>query len=118
MKTFTHQAHQGDVFLRRINNLPSGVSETPLPSSGRVTIALGETSGHHHSFPWKAPVAMFRDTVGGMFIAVSAPTVLEHADASNKPTGEHGPISVAPGVYALPPQMQWSDEREPRRVED
>lgn len=116
--TILKQAHQGDVFLRRIEALPAGATQVPLPPSGRVTLALGETSGHHHSFPHRAQVALFRDTAGASFLRIDAPAVLEHATASNAPTGEHGPIAVPPGIYALPPQMQWSDEREPRRVED
>lgn len=116
--TVFKQAHQGDVFLRRIAALPADAQPVPVPRSGRVTLALGETSGHHHSFPHRARVALFRDTAGASFLRVDAPAVLEHANAANAPTGEHGPINVMSGIYALPPQMQWSDEREPIRVED
>lgn len=116
--TVFKQAHQGDVFLRRIAALPADAQPVPVQQSGRVTLALGETSGHHHSFPRRARVALFRDTAGASFLRVDAPAALEHANAANAPTGEHGPINVMPGIYALPPQMQWSDEREPIRVED
>jgi len=45
--TVFKQAHQGDVFLRRIAALPADAQPVPVQQSGRVTLALGETSGHH-----------------------------------------------------------------------
>lgn len=120
MQTFKTQAHQGDVFLRRICRLPA--SATPVaPVNGRVVLALGETSGHHHSL--NGPhVTLFRDDGGSsgasFYLRVEQPTPLEHLTASNAPTGEHGPMMVPAGLYALPPQQEWTDADEPIRVAD
>lgn len=116
MKTFRTQAHQGDVYLRRIDALPAGAK----PIEGRATVALGETSGHHHSFPHRAQVTRFRDdgAGGGFYLKVEAPTPIEHLTSADTPTREHDSILVPPGIYALPPQMQWTDADEPIQVED
>lgn len=117
MKTFVNQAHQGDVFLRRVDTLPPDATEV-LPVNGRIVLALGETSGHHHSLFGRA--TLFRDdgAGGGFYLRVSEATPLEHLTGSDSPTGEHASILVPSGVYALPPQQQWTDEDEPIRVED
>ncbi len=120
METFHAQAHQGDVYLRRITELPANVAPV-APVNGRVVVALGETSGHHHSLAGPH-VAMFRDDGGGsggmFYLRVDAPTALEHLTGGNTPTHEHDAILVAPGLYALPPQQQWTDADEPIRVAD
>jgi hypothetical protein len=118
MKTFVNQAHQGDVFLRRVDTLPPKAIEVP-PINGRVVLALGETSGHHHSLLGRG-ATLFRDdgSGGGFYLRVTAPTPLEHLTGGNTLTNEHASVMVPPGVYALPQQQQWTDTDEPIRVED
>ena len=116
------QAHQGDVYLDRITKLPAGLVAV-APVSGFVTLALGETSGHHHSFRKTDRVMLFRDdgNGGGNFYLRVSPgpnVMLEHLGASNVPTGEHAPISVAAGLYRVPAQMQWTDADEPIVAQD
>ena len=118
MQTFENQAHQGDVYLRRVDILPATAAPVD-PVNGRVTLALGETSGHHHSLLGRA--TLFRDDgagSGGFFLRVDAPTALEHLSGSNAPTGEHASFLVPLGIFALPPQQEWTDADEPVQVAD
>lgn len=120
MKSFTNQAHQGDVYLRRVPALPPTAKPQKTNAAGRVVLALGETSGHHHSLMGR--VTLFRDDGGSgdgtFFLKVEAPTPLEHLTGSDAPTGEHDTIMVDPGIYALPPQQEWTDDDEPIQVAD
>jgi hypothetical protein len=119
MKTFTNQAHQGDVFLRRIDAIPA-TAKLVEHDNGRAVIALGETSGHHHSMFGRG-VTLFRDDgagSGAFYAKVDVAAALEHLTGNDTPTGEHASIMVPPGLYALPPQQQWTDADEPIAVED
>lgn len=117
MKTFTDQAHQGDVYLRRVDALPSAAKPADL-ENGRTVLAHGETSGHHHSLLGRA--TLFRDDGSGghNYLCVDVATPLEHLTGSNAPSGEHASIMVPPGIYALPPQQEWTDADEPVIVAD
>lgn len=119
MKTFRDQAHQGDVYLRRVDALPPGVTAVPPREDNRTVLALGETSGHHHSLIGPQ-VALFRDdgAGGAFYLRVTETTPLDHLTGGNAQTGEHAPITVAPGIYALPPQMEWTDADEPIQAAD
>jgi len=102
---------QGDVLVVRVDALPPNC--TPVtPEHGRVVLARGEVTGHHHSFALSDRVALFReDGSGGLFLTVSdgAPAVLEHQ--------EHAALSVPPGTYQVIRQRVWSAGMA-RRVED
>lgn len=120
MKTFTNQAHQGDVYLHRVTALPPTAKPQKPNVKGRVMLALGETSGHHHSLMGR--VALFRDDGGSggatFFLKVEKSTPLEHLNAGDTPTYEHDTIVVEPGIYALPQQQEWTDDDEPIQVAD
>ena len=56
---------QGDVLIRRIKKLPE--KTTPAPAeNGRVVLAHGEATGHHHSFALSDRVALFREDGAGV----------------------------------------------------
>lgn len=92
---------QGDVLVLPCKEIPA--SATPIEAeAGRLIVARGEATGHHHSFPWKAGAVLFREdgSGGGMFVDVTAPVSLEHQ--------EHSALSVAPGRYEIRIQRTMS----------
>ena len=86
---------QGDVLLLSVSDIP----ESAKPASaetGRLILARGEATGHHHSIALSDRVAMFREdgSGGGLFLAVTgAPVALEHQ--------EHTALTIAPGRYEV-----------------
>jgi hypothetical protein len=94
---------QGDVMVLRVDALPEKKSMMPA-EGGRVVLAHGEATGHHHSFAFSDRVALFREdgAGGGLFLAVSgdAHAMLEHQ--------EHTALSVPPGIYRVVRQRVWS----------
>jgi len=90
------QARQGDVFLEKVSNMPSGAVEVK-PDAGDVVLAYGEVTGHKHR------IRAFMDTgalparlfdVGDMrFLDVMETTALVHE--------EHAPVSLEPGIYRV-----------------
>lgn len=103
MTTLT-QARQGDVLLTRIKALPEGAQPAAAGTiPGRVVLAYGEATGHHHSIALHGDrVALFRDTAGGAYLVVAEgpPVALEHQ--------EHSTITLPAGVYRMPTQVEYS----------
>lgn len=74
---------QGDILVIPCPTIPA--SALPVaPQNGRLIVALGEATGHHHSFPIGPRIALFRDDVGGgaLYLKASAPVALEHQEHS------------------------------------
>ena len=94
---------QGDVMLVAIDDMPRSTSPV-LAENGRVVLAHGEATGHHHSFALSDRVALFREDGSGrgLFLAVTGtePVALEHQ--------EHTALSVPPGKYRVIRQRVWS----------
>lgn len=112
---------QGDVLLRKIKSLPTGV----VPKD--KILARGEVTGHKHRFleqqelqQVKRPdenTMVFIDESGKQFVQVLSPTaVLEHE--------EHGNITVPQGEYEVVIQKEhdaiaeYKKEEAERRVLD
>jgi hypothetical protein len=116
---------QGDVLLVAIAAL--AVEAVPVKSERLVVLAHGEATGHAHVMDGKTveefrtpkPVAVpgVRDWHAERFLRVQVETALRHEKAGQL-TGEHDTLQIPAGDYALVPQCEWSDEHEPRRVED
>lgn len=75
---------QGDVLLRRIDRLPNRCKRLD-----KRTVALGEHTGHHHTFD--DGVALLESTDGKIFAVNESdnPVKLTHQ--------EHKPVTVDPG---------------------
>ncbi len=59
---------QGDVVLTPLKAVPAGAVPVD-PVNGRLILAYGEVTGHHHSFKFHDMIRMFReDGVGGGLI--------------------------------------------------
>lgn len=89
---------QGDVLIERVSRLPKTL--TPVkPEAGRLILARGEATGHHHSID--ADVATLSLDEGGvMFLTIEELTEVQHQ--------EHAPIAVEPGTYRVTRQREYS----------
>lgn len=105
------QAHQGDVYVKK-SKLPEEVMIVEA-DNGKIILALGEATGHHHRFETDN-VKVFSANDNGVrrrFIVISEkPATLFHE--------EHAPIEFAPGTYEVFIARQWSDDEEPIAVID
>lgn len=96
------QARQGDVLFKRISSAPKGAPVQPI--EGRLILARGQATGHHHSVPASAGTLTL-DEGGVMFLTIEELTVVEHQ--------EHAPIALEPGIYRVSRQREY---RGPERM--
>ena len=87
---------QGDVLLLRVGAMPDG--ERLEPEDGRLILARGEATGHHHSVA-AADAALVEDA-RGVYLRIMAPTPLEHQ--------EHTAIWLQPGTYRVVRQREYT----------
>ena len=111
------QGHQGDILISEVAAIPDAAK--PVKTDGVIYLAYGETTGHSHHVVGHRAV-MFRDdgTGGGNFLRVSKPVPLDHGVVGKPETADHGSVILPTGVYEVIRQSEWSDEHEPRQVED
>jgi hypothetical protein len=91
---------QGDVLIVSCDTIPDHV--VPVASEkGRLIVAYGEATGHHHSFPHRPEVTLFRDgTTGPFYVRADKPVALEHQ--------EHSALTIQPGIYRVTIQRTFS----------
>lgn len=101
---------QGDCALIAVKSTPDDATIIDIP--GDVILKHGEATGHMHSFRGaEARKVYVRQTMKKeRFLHVVKTAYLEHE--------EHSRIEVPPGIYAIPNQVEWSDDQEPRIVAD
>lgn len=96
---------QGDLCVRRIASLPSGLR--PMDTqNGRYILAHSET-GHHHVVAERSAQAFIDET--NTFIAyleVMEPTELLHL----RDFDTHAPLSLEPGFYEVRRQREYVPE--------
>ena len=105
------QVRQGDVLLVPVKEIPSDAK--PVEQAGsRVTLAMGEVTGHSHRFETGA--ALFRpdELQGGM-----GGYVVVGGDGATLLHEEHTAIAVPAGLYVQAIQVEETPEAV-RRVED
>jgi hypothetical protein len=101
MRTFT--ARQGDVLIRRIPALPSGLTEVPL-DEGRVILAYGEVTGHAHAVEGDVQLlAADLEEMEQRFLRVEG----EHAQVVHE---EHRTVALPPGDYEVTRQREYAPE--------
>jgi len=89
---------QGDVLIERIQSLPENLT-AQKPINGRVILAYGEATGHHHSIDADAADWWKTADDGDQFVTVKAPTEVVHQ--------EHNPIPLKPGTYRVRRQREY-----------
>jgi hypothetical protein len=96
---------QGDVLIVPVNAIPSGLKKTK-----RVTLALGEVTGHHHTISEGAIGYGASDTALADYFEVKDST----ADLTHQ---EHDTITLPKGKYQKVIQTEYSPQ-EIRNVKD
>lgn len=103
---------QGDVILKRIDDIPPDVKEYKRDERNRALLALGEVTGHAHAISSdKAKVFGYSPENLGLekYLEVTEEAALTHE--------EHATINIAPGKYHVIIQRVYSPE-EIRNVVD
>jgi len=95
-------ARQGDTLLRRIDSIPSSTSR----QIKSPTLALGEKTGHHHTFTDGGAVAFADDEQA---IVADAIRVIS-PQGSTLTHQEHSPITFPPGDYESLRQVEYTPE--------
>lgn len=93
------QYRQGDVMLIKVAELPRGA--TQQAPQERIVLAWGEVTGHAHAVP-TAHAALYKHQ-DDSYLNVLQPTGLTHE--------EHSRIDLAPGVYKVVLQREYTPER-------
>lgn len=103
-RTFRVQAAQGDLLLRRVDEIPSTATASKA-EGGRVIVAHSET-GHHH---YLAAIGVEYLTTSDPLVAYlrcSSPAELLH----DRPWDTHTPILLDVGCYELRRQREYTPE--------
>lgn len=101
------QVCQGDVLIESCDPKKlKGLKET------KPTVALGEATGHHHSFDQRRSLGFYKEgdelqIAGGSALA----DFIKVKEADQLTHQEHGPIEHGPGTYERTPQMAWTSDR-------
>lgn len=117
-------ARQGDVLIERVNALPSGLKEAPRDKYGHIVLALGEHSGHRHAIRDENVTSFLVETAERSALSADVDYILvggsgatlNHEYVSGL-KADHEPISLAPGVYRIVGQRQYSPEAIKRAVD-
>lgn len=91
---------QGDVGLRLVTRTPKGKKQDA--ENGRIILARGEATGHHHSVcAGKAGMTIEDDGVRLLSVGPEGVT-LDHQ--------EHATITLLPGTYEVIQQREYTPE--------
>lgn len=117
MKIFTNTAAQGDVFFRRVESLPEGLTPQFANDRNEIVVTHSETGHNHVMLLDREPtpaVEMFNgDNPLISWLKVNRPTALEHQRTHHT----HESILFQPGIYEVRRQQEQRPEGW-RRVAD
>ena len=65
MKQKNFSVRQGDVYLQQINVMPKGLMKQEV--KGKIILAYGEATGHHHAIEEIDKVESFIDSNGNLY---------------------------------------------------
>ena len=106
--TIAEYVAQGDVRIIKSDAIPPAAKLKPRAQDGRIILAAGEVTGHHHAIADEC-VGLYEDANGNMFIRVDGTATVSHE--------EHGAIELLPGVYEVRVDCEYSPA-EIKRVRD
>ena len=104
----TAMYRQGDILLVRVHAIPDG-GRAVEAEDGRLILARGEVTGHHHSVA-VADAELVDVEARGVFLRIMEATPLVHQ--------EHAAIVLAPGAYEVRRQREYEPGELPRQVAD
>lgn len=113
------QIRQGDVQLQQVAKLPDGCTEVLTDNGRRIVLAYGEATGHAHAISDHIDHSQPADEITENAIAraqakarlLVAPNGERYLDVTRTVTlrhEEHDAHILAPGVYRLPRQMEYT----------
>jgi hypothetical protein len=111
MREFTNSAAQGDVYFRRVDAIPSGLTEAKPNAKGEIVVTHSET-GHNHVMVLDRgedgpAVQMFSGNDPLLsWLMVNRPTSLDH----QRPHHTHESILFQPGMYEVRRQQEQTPE--------
>lgn len=97
MKNKTHY-RQGDVLIVPVSEIPAGLTRTK-----RVTLALGEVTGHHHTISEA-------EATGYGTAEDALATYFESSVTMTLTHQEHNPVVIPPGKYQAIRQVEYTPE--------
>ena len=118
------QFRQGDVLLVKVASIPDGFKSR---KGGKVILAYGEVSGHHHRFECGNVTAFFKEgddltMSGGGTSLRGSRTDVEYISVPKAGASlvheEHDAISVGEGAYRVIRQREFDLLEGVRRVAD
>jgi hypothetical protein len=101
---------QGDVLIVPVDSIPEA-TQPVAREQGRVVLAHGEVTGHHHSIVEEGVELVTAEEAAELYLLVhgTEPVELTHQ--------EHDTIRVEPGEYQVIRQVEYTPE-ELRQVAD
>ena len=97
------QIRHGDVLLTKVATAATALKypEEPIESGERVTVALGEVTGHAHVVVGQS--TMYQASQRGVrVLEVTQPSVITHE--------EHGEVELEPGFWEIVMQREYNEE--------
>lgn len=97
-------ARQGDVLIRKVEDVtvPADTKPEPRDALGRLILAAGEVTGHHHA------VADVSATLLPWVLGDGSPALLLDApDGATVRHEEHAPIVLPPGQFVVSIQREY-----------
>lgn len=114
MRTFKNTCAQGDIYIRRVESVPSNAVEAKPENDGRHIVTHSETGHHHVMEATRVKMFTIPDSIMDIFLQVEEDGVtLEHL----RPHDTHETISFNKGIYHVRRQREYVPEGY-RRVED
>ena len=89
---------QGDVMIERISEIP----KTAKRAKGKIILAHGEATGHHHAIEESDPADWWKDDDGTQYVHAFGTSTVTHQ--------EHAPITLPRGRYKITRQVEYSPE--------
>lgn len=100
MKKKQIQFRQGDVFIQRIDQIPTNAKPVAR-ENGRLILAYGEVTGHAHAIAEAEDVVtMSRVDAEIAYLDASMEVFLRHE--------EHGTVAIPPGQYCVTIQRTYT----------
>ncbi len=121
-KTAQGHQRQGDVFLLRLSETPTGLAPAPKDPRGLV-LADGESSGHFHQvFGRGSKLMRYADTTNASRVLVVGRAGAEVRVVGGEAGGvpRHHVINLSPGAWEVRLQRSWTgeDEKRSQQVQD
>lgn len=110
MKTFINRAAQGDLYLRRVNSIPAGLTEHKA-EAGVFILAHSETQ-HNHVVKARPNIKFYAtdDPLLSYLEVIEATDQAEAVIEHLRSFDTHESLLVPPGTYELRRQREYSPE--------